>query len=83
MSIDPNSEKALADLRRTMLLQRVAEQSQQSLQEENKVLKAEVFRLTSELERLSNSAAHTDRWASNYQAYSGGLAKTSGLIALS
>jgi len=77
--LNSTSPKALADSRRSDLLQKISSESQSSLTEEIKVLKAEIFRLNAEIERLNKSA----NWASSYVTYSEVIDNSSDLLALS
>lgn len=71
-AMNPDSEVHVAHIRRCELRRRVAEEAQMSLQEENKVLQAEVSRLRDELDQLSKSASGS--WPTSYSAYSKALA---------
>jgi len=76
--------QASAETRRANLVRRVADESKESLEEENKSLKAELYRLREELESARRSGpATSDTWTSNYANFSDDLSKTSSLIALS
>ena len=77
--MNSTSPKALADSRRSDLLQKISSESQSSLTEEIKVLKAEIFRLNAEIEKLNKSA----NWASSYVTYSEVIDNSSDLLALS
>ena len=84
--MDPSKEKSLAEIRRSDLLCRVAEAAQQSLQEENKVLKAEVSRMRDEISQLNAAASMANGdWSSTYSVFSEDLSTKgfNNLIALS
>jgi hypothetical protein len=67
-AMNPDNEVHAAHIRRCELRLRVAEEAQLSLQEENKVLQAEVSRLRDEVDQFKRSTSES--WSTKYSAYS-------------